>query len=323
MSQIDIKKQLSNYLWVEKFRPTTLDSSDNDKIEIILPKTYKDFFRSLIKDGQIPNLILHSNSPGSGKTSIAKAICYDIDAVYKYINVSEKGGIDTLRNEITKFASMKAFNGKPKIVIMDEFDGASPNLQNGLRAAIEEFKNSCRFIFTCNFITKIIDPIKSRCMMFNFDLTEPKIKKELRPLLIDRICGILSFEEVEYSKPTVEKIVDTFFPDIRKMISLCQKYSKINKCIDENIFSYDNVDDEFYTFIFEKKLGKARKYLIGKNYNYSELYRELFDNLLPKIQADKQGKILLIIAEYMHRHSTVIDQEINASACLFEIIANL
>jgi hypothetical protein len=264
MSQIDIKKQLSNYLWVEKFRPTTLDSSDNYKIEIILPKTYKDFFRSLIKDGQIPNLILHSNSPGSGKTSIAKAICYDIDAVYKYINVSEKGGIDTLRNEITKFASMKAFNGKPKIVIMDEFDGASPNLQNGLRAAIEEFKNSCRFIFTCNFITKI-----------------------------------------------------------RKMIYLCQKYSKINKCIDENIFSYDNVDDEFYTFIFEKKLGKARKYLIGKNYNYSELYRELFDNLLPKIQADKQGKILLIIAEYMHRHSTVIDQEINASACLFEIIANL
>ena len=128
----DIQKQLSHYLWVEKYRPLSVD-------DMILPKSYKEFFLNIIKDGQIPNLLLYSSTPGSGKTTIAKAICYDLDATYRYINISSQGGIDTLRNDIQKFASMKSFDGKPKIVICDEADGASPQFQAAMRATIEEF----------------------------------------------------------------------------------------------------------------------------------------------------------------------------------------
>lgn len=312
----DLKKQLSHYLWVEKYRPTSIE-------DMILPKSYKDFFMKIIKDKEIPNLLLYSSTPGSGKTTLAKAICYDLDATYRYINISSQGGIDTLRNDIKKFASMKTLDGKPKIVICDESDGASPQFQAAMRATIEQFSTSCRFIFTCNFITKIIDPLKSRCQPFDFNMTENSIAQEIKPDIISRLSGILEFEEVEYKQETVNKIVETYFPDIRKMIYVCQKYAKMNNCIDENIFTFDNVDDEFYGFILEKKFRKAREYLIQKNYNYSELFRELFDNLIPRIESPKQGQIILIIGEYMHRHATAIDPEINAACCLYEIMANI
>lgn len=312
----DIQKQLSHYLWVEKYRPLSVD-------DMILPKSYKEFFLNIIKDGQIPNLLLYSSTPGSGKTTIAKAICYDLDATYRYINISSQGGIDTLRNDIQKFASMKSFDGKPKIVICDEADGASPQFQAAMRATIEEFSRSCRFIFTCNFITKIIPAIKSRCQVFDFNMTENSIAEEIKPEIISRLSGILDFEEIQYKQETINKIVESYFPDIRNMISLCQKYSKMNKCIDENIFTFDSVDDEFYNFILEKKFRKSREYLIQKNYNYSELFRELFDNLIPKLDSSKQGQVILIIGEYMHRHATAIDPEINAACCLYEIMATI
>lgn len=315
----DLEKQLSYYLWPEKYRPKTLE-------DIILPKHYKKAFKKIIKDNEIPNIILHSTSPGTSKTTLSKVFCYDLKANYRYINMSEKGGIDTLRNDISKFASMKSLNGKPKIVILDEFQApnASINLQNGMKAAIEEFKNSCRFIFTTNIINSIIEPIQSRCEVYDFNFKEKSIQDEIKPQMIERLCGILTIEEVEFKVETVEKLVETFFPDMRRMITICQKYSKTSGCINEEIFKFDNVSEEFYDFILSKNYRKAREYLIQKNYNYSELYRELFDNLIPKVEnTSKRGQIIITIAEYMYRHSIVIDPEINAAACLLEIITIL
>jgi len=320
MATPDIKKQLSNYLWVEKYRPTTIIG---DGFDIILPNSYKTYFSNLIKEGQIPNLILHSVSPGVGKTSLAKALCYDLGCDFRYINISANGGIDTLRNDIQKYASMKSLNGKPKIVIMDEAEGAGNSLNLALRAALEEFKNSCRFIFTCNNISKIIEPIKSRCAVFDFNMSDPNILKEVKPKVVDRLTSILEFEEISYKLETVETMVDTFFPDIRKMIGLCQKYSSMTKSIDENIFRCESIDEEFYSYVLEKKFGKARKYLIDKNYNYSELYRELFDNVVPRLDTSKQGPAILVIGEFMYKHSTVIDPEINAACCLLELMSNI
>jgi len=315
----DIKKQLSYYIWAEKYRPISFD-------DVILPKEYKKFFKNILKDKEIPNMIFHSVAPGVCKTSLSKVICNDLEANFRYINMSEKGGIDTLRNDINKFASMKSLDGKPKIVILDEFQSpnATINLQNGLKAAIEEFKNSCRFIITSNFINSIIEPIKSRCMLFDFNFNEVTAQKEMKPLIEQRLSEILTFENVIYKDETLNKLVEEYFPDIRKMISICQQYSKLNGCIDNEIFKFDVVSEEFYDYILNLKFGQARKYLIDRNYNYSELFRELYDNLIPKIKSGlKQARTILIIAEYMHRHSNVIDAEINAAALIYEIISIL
>jgi len=313
MARPNMKKQLANYLWIEKYRPDTVN-------DILLPKKYKKFFKEILKDGEIPNILLYSTSPGVGKTTIAKALCYDLDVNYRYINISSEGGIDTLRNDIKKFASMKSLNGKPKVVICDEFDGASRGLQKGLRAAIEEFKNSCRFILTCNYRSQIIEPLRSRCQEVDFNMSAKEFKDEMKPQIIERLCGILEIEEVEYKRETIEKLVDVYFPDIRNMLKLCQQYSKMTKSIDENIFSFQQIDDEFYTYIKEKKFGKARKYLIEKNYNYTELFRNLYDNFVPMLNSTKQAPAILVIGEFMHRHTTSIDPEINAACCIIELI---
>ncbi len=314
----DITKQLSYYIWAEKYRPISLD-------DVILPKEHKKFFKNVLKDKEIPNMIFHSVAPGVCKTSLSKVICNDLEANYRYINMSEKGGIDTLRNDINKFAAMKSLDGKPKIVILDEFQApnATINLQNGLKAAIEEFKNSCRFILTTNFINSIIEPIKSRCMLFDFNFSEVKVQNEMKPLVADRISEILTFENIVFQEQTINKLVEEYFPDIRKMISICQQYSKMKGYIDNEIFKFDKVEEEFYDYVLNFKFGKARKYLIDRNYNYSELYRELYYNLVPRVDPSKQGRLIVTIAEYEYRHASMIDAEINASALIFEIISIL
>lgn len=310
------KTKLSNYLWVEKYRPSTIGDT-------LLPSSMKRFFTNLIKGGQIPNLLFYSTSPGVGKTSIAKAICSELDIRPLYINTSSEGGIDTLRSQIQKYASVKTLDGKNKVVILDEFDGASPNLQNGLRAAIEEFHKSCRFIFTANFITKIIEPLKSRCQVIDFNFTEGKTKAEMTPKITKRLQGILKHENIDFKQETVVKMVDTFYPDIRNMINLVQQYSSQNGVIDNEIFNFERIDEEFFTYILNKQLTKARKYLIERNYNHVELFRNMFDNFVPRLPKEKQGQVILTIAEYMYRHSFVVDPEINTTAMLLEIIGAL
>ena len=307
------KKKYTSYLWTEQFRPSTV-------VDIILPKSYKRIFNKYVKEQEIPNLLLFSSSPGCGKTSLAKALCNDIGANKLYINASSKGGIDTLRDTIAKFASAKAFNRKPKIVIMDEADGASPNLQQGLRAFTEEFHKVCRFIFTCNYKTKIIVPLQDRCQMYDMNFSDKKMKEDMIPKIYKRIIGILQFKEVEYDKDVVLKLIETSYPSIRRVIQLCQQYSAINGNIDADVFNYEKVDEEFYNFVLNKQFNKARQYMIDKSYNYDEMFTNMYREYVPMLPTREQPHTIITIAEYMYRNSFVIDKEINFSALLLELM---
>lgn len=314
------KKQLSYSLWVEKYRPETIS-------QIILPKNTRQFFLNLVKEKEIPNLLFFSSSPGCGKTSVAKALANDIGSDYIYINTSSESGIDTLRNRIAKFATSYSMFGEnkssKKICILDEFDGSTSALQAALRAFMEEFQDSCRFILTCNYITKIIEPLKSRCQSVDFNMTDNNTSTEMKPLIVKRLSGLLKNESVQFQPEVLVKIVDTFYPDIRKMVNLLQQYSKKMGIIDDNIFNMEKVDNEFYTLLLNKKLTEARKYVIEKNYNFDEMYRNLFDNYVPLLDKTKQAQSILIISEYMWRNSIVCDKEINFTACMLELIGVL
>lgn len=236
------RKKYNKFLWVEAFRPEHVK-------DMLLPDKLKKNFLKLIDEKNIPNLLLYSSSPGVGKTTLAKALCNDIGADYLYINTSSESGIETLRATVKKFASTKSFNGAPKVVIMDEFDGASKNLQQGLRAAIEEFHNVCRFIFMANYISQIIEPLKSRCQVFDMNMTETSTCDEMKPKIKSYLKRLLDFKQISYQDETAEKMVDQYFPDIRNMIQTCQQYSSLNGSIDDNIFSYQKIDEDFYDFI--------------------------------------------------------------------------
>jgi len=301
-------------LWVEKYRPQKIDHA-------ILPKEYRKFFKKIVKTGDIPNLLLYSSSPGTGKTTIAKAICIEAGVDYLYINASKDTGIDVLRTTITKYASGKSLSGKKKVVILDEVDGSSAtSFQAALRAFIEEFHNSCRFILTCNYVNKIISPLRSRCQEFDFNVTTKELKEELSPKISERLQKILTTEEVTYSDVVVDKLVDQLFPDIRKMLSVLQQYSTISGNIDDNIFKYESVDEEFYEFIINKQFIKARQFVIDSGYNLDELYTAIYRNLVPRLPKEKQGQAVLAIAEWQYRSAFSADKEIPFAAMLLELI---
>jgi len=312
------KKKAAKYLWVEKFRPTSISDA-------VLPNAFRNFFNDVVEEGQIPNLLLYSSTPGSGKTSMAKALCSEIGADSLYINVSSESGIDTLRSTIKEFASTKSFNKRPKVVIMDEADGASPQLQAGLRAFIEEFHAHCRFILTCNYISKIIEPLREgRIMEFDFNMNSAKLSKELKPKMVKRLLQIAKFEGVPAETSAIEALVENQFPNMRKMISAMQKASKMYGAIDENIFSIVKVDSELYEFILDKKFSKAREHVIQSSYNIDELFPAFYRELVPMISdKSKQAQVILILAQYQSMHGTAIDAELNLSACLLEIIGSL
>jgi len=314
------KKQKRFSLWVERYRPITVS-------QIILPKEVKAFFLKLVEEKEVPNLLLYSSSPGVGKTTMAKALVNDIKSDYIYINMSLESGIDTLRNRISKFATSYSMFGEneggKKICILDEFDGSTPALQAAMRGFMEEFQDSCRFVLTCNYITKIIEPLKSRCQQIDFNMMDIKSQEQCKPLIISRLLGILKNEKVDFKNETIQKIVDTFYPDVRRMINLLQQYSKNNGIIDGGIFDVEKVDTEFYQMILNKKLTDARRYVIERNYNFDEMYRNLFDNMVPMLDKPKQAQAILVIAEYAFRSVHVLDKEINFTACLIELMSIL
>lgn len=317
---MDKKKKMSYTLFIEKYRPDCIKN-------VILPTHIKSFLVKLVEEKEIPNLLFYSSKPGTGKTTTAKALVNEIGSDYIYINMSSERGLDVLRDRIAKFATSYSMFGEnrggKKICILDEFDGSTPALQSALRAFMEEFQDSCRFILTCNYATKIIEPLKSRCQLIDFNMSDKKSQKELVPKVVQRLCGMLKHEGITFKVETVEKVVKTFYPDIRRMMGLLQQYSKQNKNIDSGIFDYEKVDTELYEMILNKQLTNARKFIIERNYNFDEMFRSFFDNFVPMLDKGKQGQAILIISEFMFKNSFVIDKEINFTACLLEIISIL
>jgi DNA polymerase III delta prime subunit len=310
------KKKLSSFLWIEDFRPQSVK-------DILMPTKTKRYFNKLIKSGEIPHILLSSSSPGTGKTTTAKAICNDLNAVFIYINASMNGKIDTLRDTIKEFATSKSLDGRPKIVILDEIDSNSNiNFQKALRGFMEEFHTSCRFILTCNYINNVIKPLRSRCEVTDYNMTEKDIVEEMKPKMVKRLLGMLKFKEVEYEEGVIEKLVDLNYPDFREMVKSLDQFQKTYDIISNDIFSVQMLDDEFYEYILTAKFPKIREYVVQRNLNYDELYTNLYSNLIPRLKSNVRGNAIIILNEGQRGTSQVANEELNFMATIYELLSD-
>ena len=306
----------SEHLWVEKYRPQVID-------DCILPQNIKRTFNEFIKGGEIPNLLL-SGPPGVGKTTIAKALCNQLGADYHVINGSDEGRfLDTVRNHAKNFASTLSLTStsKHKVIIIDEADNTTSDVQMLLRAFTEEFSGNCRFIFTCNYKNKIIQPIHSRCAVIEFTF-KGKQKTELAGSFFKRLQNILDTEGIEYDQKVIAELISKHFPDFRRILNECQRYSSSGK-IDLGILSeFSEVKtDDLIKCIKDKKFTEVRKWVVSNLDNDpSTLLRRIYDSLYIKLLPTTIPAAVLIIAKYQYQSCFVADQEINLLAALTEIM---
>jgi DNA polymerase III delta prime subunit len=304
------------FLWCEKYRPKTID-------ECVLPQQLKDTFKEYIKNGQLPNFIF-SGSAGVGKTTVARALCNELGADYLFINGSEERGIDVLRTKIKSFASSVSLTeAGAKVVILDEADYLTPDTQAALRAFIEEFSNNCRFILTCNFKNRIITPLHSRCSVVEFRI-ESAEKPKIAANFFRRIVDILNAESVKSDNKVVAKVVETFFPDFRRVLNELQRYS-VGGRIDTGILA--NLSDEsmkeLLGYLKSKDFMKARMWVAKNNdIETSVLFRRLYDTAADFLEQSSIPELVLTLADYQYKAAFVADIEVNNVAALMEIMAN-
>jgi DNA polymerase III delta prime subunit len=301
------------FLWVEKYRPRTIDAC-------ILPEDQKQTFKQLLSKGEIPNMLL-AGGAGQGKTTVARALCEELGCDYIVINGSEESGIDVLRTKIKSFASTISFNGKAKVVILDEADYLNPNsTQPALRGFIEEFAKNCRFIFTCNYKNRIIPPLHSRTTVIEFKIPstyKPKVALEF----LSQTKRILESEGIKFDEKALAKLISRHFPDYRRIINELQRYS-VSGVIDEGILIHlDDVNIKELTIALkEKDFKKMRQWVVNNIDNDPKtIFRTLYDQLSKEVKTVPQ--LILLIADYQYKAAFVADQEINLVACLTEIMA--
>jgi len=304
-----------HFLWVEAYRPRTID-------ECILSKEQKDYFKNLVRNGEIQNLLL-CGTAGTGKTTVARALCEELNSDYIIINGSEESGIDVLRTKIKSFASTVSFTGNTKVVILDEADYLNPNsTQPALRGFIEEFANNCRFIFTCNFKNRIIAPLHSRCAVVEFKIPN-KEKPAIAGAFFRRVTDILSFENIPADSKVVAKVVEKHFPDFRRTLNELQRYAQSGS-IDEGILvniGEANMKD-LVEAIKDKDWKKMRSWVVNNLDNDPvSLFRRIYDTFIP--MTNQVPQLVLTIADYQYKSAFVSDQEINLVACLTEIMASV
>ena len=306
---------MNEYLWVEKYRPQKID-------ECILPKEIKDTFKQFIDSGELPNF-LFSGGPGIGKTTVAKALCNEVGAEFLLINGSEEGNIDTLRTKIKSFASTISLTDSKKVVILDEADYLNPNsTQPALRAFIEEFSNNCRFIFTCNYKNRIIEPLHSRCAVVDFKI-ENKDKQEIAASFFKRLATILEQEQIQYDPKPIVELITKHFPDWRRVINELQRYSVTGK-IDSGILL--NLTEESFKQLIQnlkdKNFTDVRKW-VAKNGDSDSIniFRQLYDTASTNIEPGSIPQLVLILSDYQYKAAFVADHELNMMAALTEIMA--
>jgi DNA polymerase III delta prime subunit len=309
-------KMREEFLWVEKYRPKTIE-------DCILPTETKKIFIDFVNNKEIPNLLLCGTS-GVGKTTVARALCNELGADFILINGSEERNIETLRVKIKQFASTVSLttDGGPKIVILDEADYLNPqSTQPALRGFIEEFSKNCRFIFTCNYKNRIIEPLHSRCSVIDFTIKADQ-KPQIASGIFDRILDILTKENVEYNEKVVVEIVNKFFPDFRRMLNEIQKYSASGK-IDSGILANLNDKDlnDLLGFLKEKEFSKMRKWVALNIHNDPQnLYRKLYDSFFTKFENNSIPQAIILLSDYTYKSAFVADQEVNMVACLTELM---
>jgi DNA polymerase III delta prime subunit len=311
-----IESKDNQFLWVEKYRPQSIS-------ECILPESIKTTFNNYIKQGELPTLLL-TGSAGVGKTTIAKALCNEVGADYIMINGSDEGRkIDTLRTTVKEFASSVSLTDAKKVIIIDEADYMNADsVQPALRSFIEEFSNNCRFIFTCNFKNRIIDPLHSRCAIIDFKI-DPKDKQEMAALFFKRATRILKQEKIEFDPKVVAELVTKHFPDYRRILNELQRYSVAGK-IDSGIFVNVSTDSykELIKGLKEKDFTSVRKWVASADADASSLFRHLYDNALNVLDPSSIPQLIIIIGDYQYKSAFVADQEINTMSAMVEIMSS-
>ena len=304
------------FLWVEKYRPTTIE-------ECILPDDTKAVFKGFLEQGEIPNLLL-SGSAGVGKTSIAKALCDELGADSYVINGSDEGlFLDTVRNQAKTFASTVSLTSESrhKVIIVDEADNTTPDVQLLLRASIEEFQKNCRFIFTCNYKNKIIAPLHSRCSVVDFSV-KGQDKKEIAEAFFHRVKVILEMEMIKYEEKVVAEVVMKYFPDFRRTLNELQRYSATGK-IDSGILTSGNEFsiDKVVGHLRKKEFTNMKKWVAQNMDNEPQvIMRKIYDNLYSYFDPKSIPEAVLIISEYQYKSSFVVDQEVNLVAFMTELM---
>ena len=307
---------MSDFIWVEKYRPTTID-------ECILPKSIKQTFQDFVDRGEIPNMLL-SGPPGIGKTTIAKALCNQLGADYYVINGSDEGRfLDTVRTNAKNFASTVSLTSesKHKVIIIDEADNTTSDVQLLLRASIEEFSANCRFIFTCNYKNKIIQPLHSRCTVIDFAVNK-RDKPTIAAQFFSRINDILDKENIRSDKKVVAELINKHFPDWRRVLNECQRYSAGGEIDSGILASFSDVSiNDLTKNLKEKNFSEVRKWVSTNLDNDTTLlFRRIYDSFYETLVANSIPAAVLILAKYQYQVAFVADQEINMLACLTEIM---
>jgi DNA polymerase III delta prime subunit len=312
MNSIDNK----HFLWVESYRPRTIE-------DCILPEGIKKTFQDFLNKGEIPNMLL-AGPAGCGKTTVAKALCNELGVDFYVINGSDEGRfLDTVRNNAKNFASTVSLSStaKHKVIIIDEADNSSKDVQLLLRAFTEEFSRNCRFIFTCNYKNKIIEPLHSRCAVVEFAITN-KDRPKIASRFFKRVCEILVKENIKYDDKVIVELVNKHFPDYRRVLNECQRYS-VSGEIDSGILASfsDVTTDELLRHIKQKNFTEVRKWVVANLDNDSSvILRRVYESLYGVLLPASIPAAVLIIAKYQYQIAFVADQEINLLAALTEIM---
>jgi DNA polymerase III delta prime subunit len=299
-------------LWVEKYRPQKIE-------DCILPDSLKKTFQEFVNRKEIPNL-LFCGTAGVGKTTVARALCNEVDCDYIIINGSDENGVDAVRNKIKNYASSMSLTGGRKVIILDEADYLTPNAQAILRAGIEEFASNCSFIFTCNFKNRIIDPLHSRCTVIDFKPNGSKAKMAAQ--FFKRVEWILQQEQITYERDVVAAIITKYFPDNRRILNELQRYG-VSGSIDKGILAAvsDVKLDELVSALSNKDFAAARKWVsLNLDNDPARIFRNMYDGLNEKLKANSVPQLVLILAKYQYQAAFVADHEINLIACLTEIM---
>ena len=304
----------NDFLWVEKYRPKNIS-------DIILPDNLKETFTKIVQSGEMPNM-LFTGTAGLGKTTVAKALCNQMGLDWILINGSEEGNIDTLRGKIKQFASSVSLQGGYKVVILDEADYLNPqSTQPALRGFIEEFANNCRFVLTCNFKNRIIEPLHSRCGVYEFNTTK-KGMVNLCMNFMDRAKTILNDEGVDFDEKVLAELIMKFAPDWRRVLNELQRQAFNGKITGVN--NDVNNFNELFDHLKSKDFKKMRKWVTDNmDIEAAAIYRGIYDQMYDFLKPQSIPQLVLILADYQYKQAFVADHELNVVACMTEIMANV
>lgn len=305
------------FLWVEKYRPKTIS-------DCVLPDRLSKTFQEFVDNKKIPNLLLHGTA-GVGKTTVARALCEQIGCDSIQINGSEESGIDVLRTRIKSFASTVSLMGSGrKIVILDEADYLNPqSTQPALRGFIEEFSSNCGFIFTCNYLNKIITPLHSRCSVIDFSISKSELKN-IESSFLERVEDILKIENIDYDKDVLVELIEKHLPDLRRILNELHRYSSSGIIDSEILKDYEVANiEELSELLRKKKFDDVRQWVVANLDNEpTVLLRQIYDSLSEMLKSESIPEAIVIISDYSYKSAFVVDQEINLVSCLVELMAN-